>query len=219
MRRSLRRWLAAPTIGIARIVTVRIATVRIATVLIAAVLIAAALLASACTSPPNKEMDQAQGAIDAARAAGADTFAATEFTAATSALERARDAVTQRDYRLALNNALESRDHAQSAAREAANARVRLRDEYQKALADLDMQLATAKARFTTTQGRMPRSAARELQQSLTGVTVELQKAGEALKTEEYAGGQPVLQALRGRIADIVARIDRIGLQPTRRRG
>ena len=31
---------------------------------------------SACTAPPNKEMDQAQGAIDAARAAGADRYAA-----------------------------------------------------------------------------------------------------------------------------------------------
>ena len=196
----------------------RVGPVRIGPVLVGAVLVGTALLAAACTSPPNKEMDQAQGAIDAARAAGADTFAATEFTAATTALDRARAAVTERDYRLALNNALESRDHAQNAAREAATARVRLRDEYQKGLADLELQLAAAKARFTTTQARMPRSAARELQQALAGVTEELQKAGEALETEDYAGGQPVLQAIRGRIADIVARIDRIGLQPTRRR-
>ena len=101
----------------------------------------------------------------------------------------------------------------------AATARVRLREEYQKTLADLDVQLAAAKARFDTTQSRMPRAAARELQQSLAALTADLQKAGEALNSDEYAGGQPVLQALRGRIADIVARIDRIGLQPTRRRG
>ena len=81
----------------------------------------AALLITACGDPPNKEMDQAQGAIDAARAAGADRYAATEYTAATDALKRSQDAVAQRDYRLALNEALNSREHAQNAAREGAD--------------------------------------------------------------------------------------------------
>ena len=64
-------------------------------------------LAGACTSPPNKEMDQAQGAIDAARAAGAEQYASTEFAAATTALKSANDAVEQGDYRLALNHAID----------------------------------------------------------------------------------------------------------------
>src|ERR1043165_445912 len=68
--------------------------------------IVAAVLVTACGDPPNKEMDQAQGAIDAARAAGADRYAATEYTAATDALKRSQDAVGQRDYRQALNEAL-----------------------------------------------------------------------------------------------------------------
>ena len=45
-------------------------------------LITATILSASCAEPPNKEMNQAQGAIDAARAAGADKFAAAEFTAA-----------------------------------------------------------------------------------------------------------------------------------------
>ncbi|MGH9147869.1 MAG: DUF4398 domain-containing protein, partial [Vicinamibacterales bacterium] len=73
------------------------------------IVIAAALLFSACAEPPNKEMDQAQGAIDAARAAGADDYANEQLTSAVSALKQSRDAVTQRDYRSALNYALESR--------------------------------------------------------------------------------------------------------------
>jgi sialic acid synthase SpsE len=181
--------------------------------------LSAVLFIAACAAPPNKEMDQAQGAIDAARAAGADKFAATEYTAATRALQRAHDAVAQRDYRLALNNALESRTHAQNSAREAADARVRLRDEFQNTLADLTVQLATATARLKTTQSRMPRATARELQQSLSIVNDELQKAGAALQTEDYASMQPVLQALRGRISDLVAEIDRAGSQSARRRG
>jgi hypothetical protein len=164
-------------------------------------------------------MDQAQGAIDAARAVGAERYAAQEFAAATSALAQSNEAVTLRDYRLALNHALESREHAQNAARDAANARVRLRDEYRKALADLAVQLAAANARFQTTQGRMSRATARELQQSLAGVTGDLQEAGAALTTEDYGGTQPVLLALRGRITEIIAAIDRAGLQAARRRG
>src|SRR5207302_905741 len=60
-------------------------------------LLIAALFAAACGDPPDKEMDQAQGAIEAARAAGADRYATTEYAAANDALTRARLAVTGRD--------------------------------------------------------------------------------------------------------------------------
>ena len=60
------------------------------------------ILSASCAEPPNKEMNQAQGAIDAARAAGADKFAAAEFTAAIDALKRSEDAAAAGDYRLAL---------------------------------------------------------------------------------------------------------------------
>ena len=62
-------------------------------------------------------MQQAQGAIDAARAAGADRYAQRRVhSAAQDALKNAQDAVAQRDYRLALNYALDSRERAQNAA-------------------------------------------------------------------------------------------------------
>ena len=79
-----------------------------------------AFLASACGDPPTREMDQAQGAIDAARAAGADRYATEEYQAAVDALKQAQEAVAQRDYRLALNHAIDSRERAQNAAKQAA---------------------------------------------------------------------------------------------------
>src|ERR1700736_2016696 len=85
-------------------------------------LIAVSILSTACRDdPPEKEMRQAQGAIDAARAAGADRYAHDELVAATETLKRARAAVDDRDYRLALNNAIDSREHAQNAAKQAAD--------------------------------------------------------------------------------------------------
>jgi hypothetical protein len=89
--------------------------------------LAAALLVCACAEPPNKEIGQAQGAVDSARAIGADRYAPEEYAAATTALKQAGDAVNDRDYRLALNHAIESREHAQNAAREAADRRARAR--------------------------------------------------------------------------------------------
>src|SRR5262249_38093782 len=61
-----------------------------------------ALLLPGCSEPPQKEIDQAQAAIDSARTAGADRYAADEFTAATTALQKAHESVDQRDYRSAL---------------------------------------------------------------------------------------------------------------------
>ena len=69
------------------------------------------VLLAACGTPPHKEMDQAQGAIDAARTAVDDRYAPDEFRAAERSLTLANEAVSQRDYRLALNHALESREH------------------------------------------------------------------------------------------------------------
>jgi len=41
-------------------------------------------LVAACSAPPQKELDMAQGALDAARAAGAEQYAVQEYSAASS---------------------------------------------------------------------------------------------------------------------------------------
>ena len=87
------------------------------------------LLCAACSEPPQKEIDRAQGAIDAARAAGADQYAPEAYNAATSALQQAHDAVAQRDYRLALSRALDANERALEAAKESANGKIRARSE------------------------------------------------------------------------------------------
>src|SRR5262245_28271359 len=95
--------------------------------LMRAAMVWSVLSVSACATPPTREMDQAQGAIDTARAAGADRYAAEEYRGAVDALKQAQDAVEQRDYRLALNHALDSRERAQAAAKHAAESQATLR--------------------------------------------------------------------------------------------
>ncbi len=119
----------------------------------------AALIGAACGNPPDKEMQQAQGAIDAARAGGADQYATDEFTAAQDALKRAQDAVGQRDYRLALNNALDASERAQNAAKEAVNRKATARAEAERTIADATTALNDARAQLKAAE--TARAAAR----------------------------------------------------------
>ena len=176
-----------------------------------------AFLVSACTSPPNKEMDQAQGAIDAARAAGADRYATTEFAAANTALKNANDAVQQGDYRLALNHALDSREQAQNAARVAADTRVKLRGDVERSMAEVTALAAQVRAWIASpASARTPRTR-RNAQQVVTHATGELQKAGSAMQAEDYAGAQGLLTATKGRLQKVVPAVaGPAGAQSTR---
>jgi Domain of unknown function (DUF4398) len=105
-------------------------------------------LTVACSEPPNKELHQAQGAIDAARSAGAAVYAPEELKGAVDALNRAQDAVGQRDYRLALNHALDSRERAQAAAKRAADERATVRSDAERLLADTTAAISVATVRL-----------------------------------------------------------------------
>jgi hypothetical protein len=61
------------------------------------------IAALSCSEPPTKERNQADGAIAAALAADAATYAPDELQTAQAALAKYDDAVASRDYRLALN--------------------------------------------------------------------------------------------------------------------
>ena len=178
-----------------------------------------ALFAAACGTPPHKEMDQAQGAIDAARAAGADRYATKEFEAATASLKLADGAVAQRDYRLALNHALESRDHAQNAAREAADNRARIRGEVERSMAEVAGLLAQANGALTAAEKtRIPRRTLTEARQALAEVNADVQKAGAAMKADDYMTAQPPMAGIKERIEKILASLDAAMTQSSRRR-
>jgi len=183
--------------------------------------LATLLVVAACAEPPNKEINQAQGALDAARAVGAEQYAPTEFRAAAEALKSANDAVTQGDYRLALNNALDSRERAQNAARVAAETRARVRSEVERAMAEVAAQLAQANARVAAAaKSRTPRRTLREAQQILSGVNDDVQKAGAAMKAEDYMTAQPALSGIRERLGRVMYLLDQPqALQSPRRRG
>lgn len=161
------------------------------------------LLSAGCAEPPNKEMNQAQGAIDAARAAGADRFAAEEFAAATEALKRSEEAAAARDYRQALSHALDSRERANSAAKQAVDGRANARGQAERSVSEVATLLAQAQAQLEN----LPARPLRAPRATVAAVEKQLQEARSALATEDYAA---VGNALDGAAAQLQAALKQI---------
>lgn len=160
-------------------------------------LLALALIAAACGSPPSKELHQAQGAIDAARAAGADEYATGDYQAAVAALTRAEQAVAQRDYRLALSQALDSREFAQSAAKLAASQKAQVRSEAERMLAQVTSIVSVASERVAAAEAaRVPRATREPVANAIASARTALDEAGKALATEGYLEARKRLEGV-----------------------
>jgi Domain of unknown function (DUF4398) len=177
---------------------------RVSTAIIAAVWL------SACGAPPNKEMDRAQGAIDAARAAGAERYAPEELKAAVAALDQSMDAVTQRDYRSALNFAVDSLERAQGAAKQAAEERAAVQSRAERALADMDALVERGEARVALAEAaRVPRRTIVRVRAVLASARTAVQEARAAAERGEYAAAQRDLDVVKPKAVAAIEEIDR----------
>lgn len=172
-----------------------------------------ASLAAGCGEPPDKEMHQAQGAIDAARAAGAERYAPEEYQAAVQALEHAEAAVAQRDYRLALNHALDSRERAQNSARQAAAERAQARSLAERTLAEVTVALTTAAVKLdAAAEAKVPSKALEGPRSVIEETQKRVQQAGTLLGREDYVETSKVLAdrvaALNGAARELDTALD-----------
>jgi hypothetical protein len=168
-----------------------------------------AILSVSCAEPPNKEMNQAQGAIDAARAAGADKFAAVEFAAANDALKKSEEAVAAGDYRQALSHALDSRERAQNAAKQAVDGRADARGQAERAIAEVATLLSRARAQLKDAD--VARLSAAKLQgprATVDATDALLQEARTALKTEDYSAVTRALNGAARKLQAALAELD-----------
>lgn len=169
--------------------------------------------------PPEKEMQQAQGAIDAARAAGADRYAIDEFAAAQTALANANDAVGQRDYRLALNHALDSRERAQNAAKMAADGMAKARVDADRALTAATQALAGAESRLKEAdEAKVPARALATPRQSIDTARSQVQEARAVFEGGDYLAVPARAQAASATIREALAQIEAARPPASRRR-
>lgn len=186
-----------------------------------AAFLCALLLCVACSEPPQKEIDRAQGAIDAARAAGAERYASEEFAAATTALQQAHDAVAQRDYRTALSRALTAHERAQESARQAADGKARARADAEvsltaaaNSLQQLRSTLETATAGKLTAQQLAPARAAAER------IDTTLQEARTHISNERYVEATATLKGVNATVTEQIRALNELSARgrPVRRR-
>lgn len=165
-------------------------------------------IAAGCAEPPTKEIDQAQAAVEVAVSAGAERFATEDLTAARTALVQARDAVTQRDYKLALSHAITGRERAQTATRNAAEARAALKRETQAALAEVLALQARAQRLIASAAPGAARVRARRARPLHDRLAVSVQEARAAVEAGDDVRASEALPGLKTELERLVAEIE-----------
>lgn len=141
-----------------------------------------------CAEPPTKEMSQAQGALNAARAAGAAEYAADEFKAASDMLARADRAVTEGDYRAALSHALDSSERAQAAAKSAVEGRAQAERTAGRVIGEVAVAVAQVQARLAAPEARrVPVAARRRAEQAVAAAEPAVAAARAAVSKGQLA--------------------------------
>lgn len=175
------------------------------------VVVCALALCAACSEPPQKEIDRAQGAIDAAKAAGADLYAPEAYNAATSALQEAHAAVGQRDYRLALSRAVDANERALGAAKEAVDGAARARSEAEAALPPAEASLQQLRTKLRAAESaRVPTAQLAPARRAVTDVQRAVQEARKAIAAGKYLDASAALRGVPTKIAAEIKRLDQV---------
>ncbi len=179
----------------------------------------AALAGSACGDPPDKEMSQAQTAIDAARESGAERYARDEFTAAQEALKKAKEAVADRDYRQALNNALDARERAQNASKEATERIATTRGAAEFALKDVASALKDANDKLKAAETNHAASrAVATARHTIADADIAVQKARTAFADGDFPTATDIAHAAATRLRGAAGDLEAVTTVTTRRR-
>jgi predicted S18 family serine protease len=186
---------------------------------LALLLLTTTFFVPACADdPPEKEMQQAQSAIDAARVAGAGDYAHDELAAAEQALKNAHAAVDQRDYRLALTSAFDSRERAQTAQAQATDQKLVARADAGRALTDVSTALAHAHASLQTAEASQPPRSLAAPRKVIRDLDRSVQEARAAFARGEYVTTMKVLKDGNARLAGAERALEAPKDAPARRR-
>lgn len=177
------------------------------------------LLASGCSEPPNKEINRAQGAIDAARAAGGELYATEAFTAATSALQQSHEAVEQRDYRLALSRAVDAYERAQDAAKLSADGKAKARSDAEMAISGANAAALALGSRLKAAEAaHVPARDLALAHRTAKGAAAILQKARTSFNAGAYLDAIASVKGLEAQIRTQIQSIEALPAQRAPRR-
>ena len=169
------------------------------------------LAAAGCSEPPQKEIDQAQAALDLARAAGAETYAAEEYGAAAAGVQKARTSVDQRDYRQALSYAIDARQRAQNALHQAEIGRAKAQRAIDAAVTDVSNRLNELQTRLQAAEkARVPVKELRDPRAALADGRKALQEARTEIGAGNHAKAGEMLAAVRKKLDAAIRDVENI---------
>jgi hypothetical protein len=170
--------------------------------------IIASSIAACGGNPPDKEIQQAQTAVDAARAASADRYAKEDFSASTEALKSAHAAVDARDYRLALNYALESKERAETATRDAADRKTTARVNADRTLRNAALALVEVRGKLKSPAAQRPLRVVNAAKSAAADGENHVQEARAAFDREDYPKVLEILAAPAARLREAIRELD-----------
>jgi len=153
-----------------------------------------------------------------ARTAGADKYAADEYSAAAIALQKSRDAVAQRDYRLALNYAIDARQRSQDAIKQAGGGRARAQHDADALMTRISALATELQTRLRAAEAsRVPLKDLRSARTTVAAVDERLQEARTAIAAGNYDQATTVLTAVREKLDAALHEIEHLPPHPVRR--
>jgi hypothetical protein len=183
------------------------------------ILILLACVPIACSEPPQKEIDAAQAAVDAAKAADAEGYAADEYTPAVTALQKSRASVDKRDYRQALNYAIDARQRAAEAAKQTATAKAHTRVAAETLVTECSARVSQLDTDIRVAEGaHVPSRDLRSMRTTLADAESALQEARKSMNAGNYAEVMTSLTEVRRKLDAAVAGVDALRQRPPRRR-
>jgi hypothetical protein len=178
-----------------------------------------ALALCGCSEPPQKEIDQAQVAIDGAKSSGAEAYAADEYNAAVTALQKAHDAVSQRDYREALNFAIDARQRASEAARQTETVKAHSRTAAEKLVTDCSARVSQLDTGIRVAEGaRVSPRDLRTARTTLADAQSALQETRKSMDAGNYAEVVTSLTEVRRKLDGAISAVDTLRQRQTHHR-
>lgn len=147
------------------------------------------------------------------------SYAPDDYNAATASLQKAHDAVDQRDYRQALSYALDARERAKAAASAAADGQAKARSDAEARITALLARTQQLDTRLKSADtARIPARDLRDARATLDDTRGRLQKAGTAVTARNYREAVTALDGVRENLDKAIAAVDAAMQHPPRRR-
>lgn len=170
--------------------------------LVVPVVLAVGFVAFGCaSSPPEAEKKAAEQAVSAARAAGGETYASGEFTAATDALKEAEAQMSARKYGEAKTAYTKAKELAEKAAKAVEAGKAAMKSEVERQMADTEKRWQELV--------RMVKAAAKTLKADQEQAwKADAKSAAEALQAAKAAAGDDPAVA-KEKLGTVTAALDK----------